>query len=152
MTSLEQLQWKSVEVSDDVITEEAGFFGLEELDGSEVIVKRSGDGWTLKPKSKKNDGGDNDVVGRTSVNISATNISDTVENTTKKRKKKKNRKKKKKRRKLEDATDFNNDTIDVDTDNNCNSTSIVPAAGYVDQHVIYYHQQSDWSRLGLNLN
>ena len=64
-----------------------------------------------------------------------------------KKKKKKKKKKNKGKRKLADAVDAN--TLDFTVPS---SESLVPKTGYVDQHVIYYNQQNDWSRMGLNLN
>ena len=154
MSSLDQLQWQSVEVDDDVITDEAGFLGLEVLDGSQVIVEKQGDGWSVKAKTDegKDRKDDQGTHSKTNADVTrnpntSTKITNDSNKTTKKRKKKRKRKNKKKP-KLQDAIEVNSLN-----DNECAlSTSIVPASGYVDQHVIYYNQQNDWSRLGLNLN
>ena len=46
MSNFDNFNWQSVEVDDDIITDEAGFLGLEVLDSSQVIVERVGDGFT----------------------------------------------------------------------------------------------------------
>ena len=53
MSNFDNFNWQSVEVDDDIITDEAGFLGLEVLDSSQVIVERVGDGWSMKSKKKK---------------------------------------------------------------------------------------------------
>ena len=50
MSNFDNLEWKTVEVDADIVTEEAGFLGLEVLDGSKITVEKSESGWTLKPK------------------------------------------------------------------------------------------------------
>jgi len=154
MSSFDQLQWQSIEVDDDVITDEAGFLGLEVLDGSQVIIEKQGDGWSVKAKPGEGKEGGNDQGAHSKRNAdvtrnpnASTNTTNDSNKATKKRKKKRKRKNKKKP-KLQDAIEVNSLN-----DNECAlSTSVVPASGYVDQHVIYYNQQNDWSRLGLNLN
>ena len=54
MSNFDNFNWQSVEVDDDIITDEAGFLGLEVLDSSQVIVERVGDGWSMKSKKKRN--------------------------------------------------------------------------------------------------
>ena len=54
MSNFDNFNWQSVEVDDDIITDEAGFLGLEVLDSSQVIVERVGDGWSMKSKKKGN--------------------------------------------------------------------------------------------------
>ena len=147
MSNFDNLEWKTVDVDADIVTEEAGFLGLEVLDGSKITVEKSESGWTLKPKESVASA-DIQTTGDSSSN--SHNLQKEVNKTdgaSKKKKKKKKKKKNKGKRKLADAVDAN--TLDFTVPS---SESLVPKNGYVDQHVIYYNQQNDWSRLGLNLN
>ena len=161
MSNFDNFNWQSVEVDDDIITDEAGFLGLEVLDSSQVIVERVGDGWSMKSKKKRkcntNQDKSNNMAVSTTFNPSAATATTTTsdnandKNMTKnknKKKKKKKRKKNKNKRKLEDAIDVTS----LNSEDEATTTSVIPISGYVDQHVIYYNQQNDWSRLGLNLN
>lgn len=148
MSNFDNLEWKTVEVDADIVTDEAGFLGLEVLDGSKITVEKSESGWTLKPKESIASA-DIQTTGDSSSDLSNSQKEigkDNGETNKKQRKKKKKKKKNKGKRKLADAVDAN--TMDF----NAPAESLVPKSGYVDQHVIYYNQQNDWSRMGLNLN
>lgn len=146
MSKFDNLEWKTVEVDADIVTDEAGFLGLEVLDGSKITVEKSESGWTLKPKESIASA-DIQTTGDSSSNLSIAQKEIGKDNgETNKKQRKKKKKKNKGKRKLADAVDAN--TMDFTAP----SESLVPKSGYVDQHVIYYNQQNDWSRMGLNLN
>ena len=116
------------------------------VDGSKITIEKSESGWTLKPKESVASA-DIQTAGDSSSDSSILQKEISKNDGARKKKKKKKKKKNKGKRKLADAVDAN--TLDFTVPS---SESLVPKTGYVDQHVIYYNQQNDWSRMGLNLN